>query len=124
MKQHDSILLAGLVVFCVLTSFMFIYYGVNVTLSGHQPQWLKLFAYVTGGYGLGTVYILSWAWKSKVSWAPGANKLMALCYLAVFVFDTFKGGMKTGLEFVGVLGLALVLWVNWFAIKKVCQRGD
>jgi hypothetical protein len=123
MKQQNSFFEIGLAVFSGLTSFMFVYYAVGILNSVHVPEWDKVFGYVIIGYGLGNIYILSASWRLQSSWTLWANKLIALCFLGVFLMDMWKTGVKSPLEYVGALGMAGVLWLNWFAVKKLSQRG-
>lgn len=122
MKRQESILPKFLALFSGLTSFVFIYYSVGIFSADSVPEWAKVFAYVCAGYGLGNIYILSWAWRSSGTWPLWANKLIALCFLGVFIMDRWKTGIEGGLEYVGVLGVAIVLWLNWFAVKKITER--
>lgn len=122
MKKHDSILMVGLMVFSALTSFMFIFYGMNVIMAESPPAWSMTFAYLTAAYGLANIAILSVAWSSRQSWSGTANKFIALCYLGAFVMDTVNAGIKGGLEVAGILILALILYVNWLAVGKVAAR--
>lgn len=122
MKKHDKILMFGLLLLSVLTSFLFVSYGVNI-IMGERPFAAQLtFAYVTAAYGLANVAILSLAWNTRQAWAPLANKFIALCYLGAFIIDTVNSGFKSGLEIIGILALALVLLANWLAVKKVVER--
>lgn len=121
MKRQESILLKLLTLFSGLTSFVFIYYSVGIFSADSVPEWTKVFAYVAAGYGLGNIYILSWAWRSGGTWPLWANKLIALCFFGVFVMDRWKTATGRGLEYVGVLGVAIVLWLNWFAVKKIAE---
>lgn len=122
MKKHDTLIMYGLVVLSVLTSFLFISYGVNIIMSPMPARWLLTFAYVTTAYGMANIAVLSIAWSSRERWACEVNKLIALCYLGVFLVNTVKTGFNSGLEMVGILALALVLLANWFAVKKVVSR--
>lgn len=124
MNRQESIFLKGLSVFSGLISFVFIYYAVGVLTTDHAPEWTRVFAYVAAGYGLGNIYILSWAWRSSGTGPAWANKLIALCFLGAFIMETVKAGTESGLEYVGVLGVACVLWLNWLAVKKITQRGQ
>jgi hypothetical protein len=124
MNTSEKFLTVGLALFSALTSFMFVYYGVGV-ISGvriSQPQ--AIFAYVTAGYGLLNIYILSFAWRARAGWAVPANKLIALCYFGVFVFDRINAGLQNGLVFVGIAAIALVLALNWLAVKKLAERSQ
>jgi hypothetical protein len=121
MKKHDSMILAGLIVFSVLTSFMFVSYGMNVALSPMPARWLLIFSYVTIAYGLANIAVLSIAWSSRERWACEINKLIALCYLGMFLVNMVKTGFNARM-LVFFLAVALVLAVNWFAVKKVVSR--
>jgi hypothetical protein len=122
MKRQEGLLLAGFVILSVLTSFAFIFYSMGVITGGSASRWLVVFAYVTGGYGLGNIAVLSAAWNTRAEWAPDAHKFIALCYLGVFIMDAVKAGFSSGYEIFGIFVLALVLWTNWLTVKKVIQR--
>jgi hypothetical protein len=106
----------------LLSSFAFVYYGVNVISGGMATQWLTTFAYVTAGYGLGNIAILSLAWNSRSSWAVNANMVIAFSYLGVFVIDAVNLGVDGPMELIGILMVALILWCNWMTIKTVIAR--
>jgi hypothetical protein len=122
MKKSDVIFLLGLVVLSALASFVFISYGMSIILSDKTAQGPMVFAYVTTGYGLANVAILSIAWSSREAWSNGASKFIAMCYLGVFVMDTINAGMKSALGVVGILTVVLVLFVNCFTVKKIVDR--
>lgn len=122
MKQHDTILMYGLSGVSIISSFLFIMYGLNIIMSEVAAQGLMVFAYVTAAYGLANIAILSLAWSSREAWAETANKFIALCFLGVFVMDMVNKGMKSHLGVFGILFVALILLANWFAVKKVVSR--
>lgn len=125
MKTQEKLLLYGFAIFSAITSFLFVFYAVTVNFSSDASQWLKTFSYVAGGYGLFNIYILSWAWRSQVAWTIKANTVIAACFFGVFVMDTIRDGFSGGMTTVGtLLGLAAVLGINWFAVKKSCQRDN
>jgi hypothetical protein len=113
----------GLAIFSAITSFLFVYYAVTVLVGGETSSWLKAFAYVAGGYGLANIYILSWAWRNQADWPMWAYKFFAFSFFGLFIADTLSQGIKGPMEVVGILGLACVLWINWLAIKRLCQSG-
>jgi len=123
MKRQDSVFTTGLAVLSGLTSFIFIYYAVGVLTAESAEEWTRVFAYVAAGYGLGNIYILSWAWRSSGTGPAWANKLIALCFLGVFLMDIWRRGVDGGMQYVGACGVALVLWLNWFAVRKITSRG-
>ncbi len=122
MKSQDSFFTTGLAIFSGLSSFVFVYYALGILTAPAAPEWDKVFAYVTAGYGLGNIYILSAAWRGGGTWPAWANKLFAFCFFGVFLLDMWKTGVESSLEYVGALGVAGVLWLNWFAVKKAGVR--
>ena len=123
MKTQEKFLLYGFAIFSVITSFLFVFYAVTVNFSSDASQWLKTFSYVAGGYGLFNIYVLSWAWRSQAELAPKVDMVIAACFFGIFIMDTIRDGFSGGMTTIGsVLGLALVLLINWFAVKKSCQR--
>lgn len=124
MTDQDRFLRSGFALFSALTSFLFIFYAVNIVVGGDADQWQKAFAYVAGGYGLANIYVLSWAWRNRAEWPLWANKFFALCFFGVFIVDKLSQGIENLMEVAGIAGLAAVLWINWYALKKLCRRED
>ncbi|MGK2908120.1 MAG: hypothetical protein ACSLFH_17510 [Desulfuromonadales bacterium] len=122
MLKHNAVFLVGLIVFSVLTSFLFIFYGMSIIMAETAAMNIMVFAYVTTSYGLANVAILSIAWSSRNPWSNGASRFIALCYFGVFVMDALNAEMKSPLGVVGILVLFLVLWTNCFAVKYVVER--
>lgn len=122
--EQQSIFRIGLAVFSGLVSFMFVFYGVSILMSGPVSEWPKIYAYVSAGYGLGNIYILSAAWRSNTTWPAWANKLIALCFFGVFLIDKWKGGMESALELIGVAIVAAVLALNWYAVRVVSRGAE
>ena len=122
MQTQEKLLTYGFAVFSFITSFLFVFYAVNVNFSS-ASQWLKTFAYVVGGYGLFNIYILSWAWRSQAVLASKANIVIAACFWGVFTMDTIRDGIANWTtEIGGIIGLAAILSINWLAVRKLCQR--
>lgn len=123
MLTNDKLLTYGFVAFSVISSFLFVFYAVNVNSNPASSDWLKIFAYVAGGYGLFNIYILSWAWRSRAAWANTAELVIAACFLGVFTMDSLKDGLqRPGAELGSLIGLAAILWINWQAVKKASSR--
>lgn len=121
MNSQEKFLRIGFALFSAVSSFMFVFYAVGVITSGSASEWLKTFAYVAGGYGLMNIYILSWAWRSQAGWTISANLVISICFFGALVMDLIRDGLQGKLQLVGVLGLAVVLGINWFTVKKLCQ---
>jgi len=122
MNRHDSIFIAGLVVLSILTSFGIVFYAMGILTAATAPEWDKNFAYIAVGYGLGNVYILSAAWRTGAPWTDWANKLIACSFMGIYLVDMWRTGVDSGLEYLGAVCLAGVVWLNWYAVKRVCLR--
>ena len=122
MNKPDNILRGGFALFSAITSFIFVYYAVSVLNAGNASQWLKAFAYVAGGYGLLNIYILSWAWRSKLAWTISAITVISVCFFGVVVMDLLRDGMQNNMQLAGILGLAVVLGLNWFTVRLLCRK--
>lgn len=123
MKPHDILIMYGLIALSALSSFLFISYGMNIILSDTALHQVMVFAYVATAYGLANIAILSIAWSSCEAWSCTANKFIGFCFISVFVMDAVNAGIKSALQVVTILVLALVLSANWLAVKKVVSRG-
>ena len=123
MKTQDTLFLIGLIVLSVLTSFLFIFYGMSIIMADVESRGLMVFAYVTTAYGLANIAILSVAWGSRDAWSTVASKFIGMCYLGIFIMDMINAEMKSPVGVVGILVVVLVLWANYFAVKKVVERG-
>ncbi|NOY12280.1 MAG: hypothetical protein GXP51_00865 [Deltaproteobacteria bacterium] len=121
MTKQNNLLRTGFALFSAVTSFIFVYYAVSIVTVGNTPEGLKFFAYVAGGYGLLNIYILSWAWRSQAGWTVSANMVIAVSFFGVVIMDLLRAGLQGSMQIVGILGLALVLAVNWFTVKILCQ---
>jgi hypothetical protein len=121
MTRHDTFYLIGLIILSVLTSFMFIFYGLGIITSQSATRPAEIFAYVTCAYGLANIAILSIAWNSREGRSVAVSKLVALCFLGVYIMNRFMAGLQLT-DFAGVVIVAVVLWFNFFAIRKVVER--
>ncbi len=122
MSKQSKVLRVGFAAFSAISSFLFVFYAVNIAFSPAASAWLKTFAYVAGGYGLMNIYILSWAWRSKAAWTVSADLVIGACFLGVCIMDYLRDGMAGGVSGLLVLiALGCVLAVNWYAVRVLCQ---
>ncbi len=105
-----------------LTSFAAIFYGLGVVTGGNPSQGLAVFAYVTIAYGMGNLAVLSLAWTTREKWSIAVIRLLALCYLGVFVMDALRSGIQNATQLAGIVIVALLLWTNYMAVKKAVER--
>ena len=123
MKQSKKALPVTFALFSAISSFLLVFYAVNVAFSPGASTGVKAFAYVAGGYGLMNIYILSWAWRTHVRWAIHADLVIAACFFGVCVMDFLRSGATRGTAGAAVLlVVAITLSINWYAIKLVTKR--
>lgn len=122
MSRQETILRGGFTLLSIVTSFFFVAFGIGALHASRGATWLPIFGYVTAGYGLIYIYLLSWAWRSRADWTPMACKLIALCFLGVFSVQIYQSGNFSGSNLVSILLLAATLWVNWLTIRKQVDR--
>ena len=122
MSQRNMLFERGLTGFSGLTSFCFIFFAVNVLTAEAAPYQQKLFAYVAAGYGIANIYLLSAAWGGGRPWQSWAGKLIALCFLGAYLLERWREGIESGIHYLGIFGLAGVLWLNWYALVALSRR--
>ncbi len=122
MQSQDRLLTYGFALFSLITSFLFVFYAVNVNFSPDASEWLQTFAYVVGGYGLFNIYLLSWPGVVGSAGLQSQHDHWAM-FFGIFTMDTFRDGIQDlTVELTSVIGLAAVLLLNWYAMKKVSTR--
>jgi len=122
-RKHQELLLArGFAVLSVLISFACVYYSVGVLNSPDATRWLRIFAYLAGGYGLANIYLLSLAWRLRAPWTAWASKLFAFCFVGAVAADALRDGFGGVHEAALLLVVAAVAWVNWFTVTRAIGR--
>lgn len=114
----------GALLFSILSaivSLLFISYGVSISSAGVASRWLEVFGYVSVVYGLISLAVLGCAYKYRAFWCITISQVSSVCYLIVYVLAV-SSGLETGLGLSGILLVALVVWVNWFAINAVIRN--
>ena len=111
-----------LTLFSVASSIVFIVYGIGIVLGEGVPIWIRGFAIITGLYGFGSVLTILWAWVYGGVKTSQIVKCLAITYLTLFILGSMDVGIISGLEVVGILGVAAVLWLNWFSVRYIANR--
>lgn len=125
MNSTQKLQIWSLILFSAISSFLFVFYTVTVYFSDDVTTGLKWFAYVTGGYGLMNIYILSWAWHSRSEWAVKFDILIAGCLLGVIGINMIRSASFEVIPGIAVIIVAaLVLYINVMAVKQVCGRPE
>jgi len=88
------------------------------------PVLIMVFGIITIGYGIGSIVIMVWAWRKAGTKASKLIKYMAIAFLALFIIGSMDSGIISGLEFMVILAVSLLLWVNCYSIIKIAQHKE
>ena len=122
MGQKETMMSIFLSFLSLLVSSLFSYYGLSVLFQPEVPVWILVFAAVTCVYGFLSITILIWSWINGTEQLTRASKISSISYLLVFFIGSLDVGVISGLEFVGLLFVAMCLWLNWYTIKSVVRH--
>ncbi len=100
-------------------SAVFLYYGGLVLVQGEAPVWARTLAGLSSLYAVLSLWILVWAWRGGGARAERAIKIAAVGFFVVFSMGSLDVGRVGRLEFAGVLFVAMLLSLNWFAVRRV-----
>ena len=122
MTKKEWVISVILTLFSVTSSIVFIVYGIGIALGEGVPIWITGFAIITGLYGIGSILSILWAWVYGGVKTTQIVKRLAITFLALFILGSMDVGIISGLEVVGILGVAAVLWLNWFSVRYIANR--
>jgi hypothetical protein len=121
MSKKESVVAIVLSVLTIASSVLFLVYGIVIASAEDVSFWIRLFAIPTVAYGVGATAIIAWAWLGGGVIAMQSIKVSAAMFLSVYVLGSMDVGMVSGLEVLGILGVASVLWLNWFSVRYVVK---
>ncbi|WP_321392110.1 hypothetical protein [uncultured Desulfuromusa sp.] len=119
MKKSEKFIAAALTLLSASVSLVFFLYGAFIARGAIGQTWIMIFAILTACYGAGSLAALLWAWFKGGKRAIKVIKYLAIAFLALFVIGSMDVGMVSGQEFILILGVGLVIWFNWFSVKKI-----
>jgi hypothetical protein len=95
----------------LIISAIFIFAGISIG-SNEAATWIKAYGYLTLGYGIISASFLVIAWtKSQIKVQP-YSKYTALGLMNSFFAASLDVGMISGLEWLGIIVVGLLLWVQ------------
>lgn len=104
-----------------IVSGIFIFYGLLVFQLEQIPTIAFYTAVVAICYGLITIYLLSRTWaKPNKKYATFTKYLVVIMFVIQIILN-FDVGMKSGLEWAGLIVMALMISINWLSVKFVSE---
>ena len=103
----------------LIVSGLFIFHGLMILQLEELPVIPLLTALVALGYGLITVYVLSQSWINPNHKLVTFTKYIVISMFIVQVALNLDVGMVSGLEWAGLLVVAVMLATNWLSVKYV-----
>ncbi len=119
MKTNNKAVGIVLSILSVAVSAVFVIYGLRVSFTGETPVWVLLFSLACFAYGVLSALLLVFAWFRSGVKAQTGMKYLALIFLVAFVLASLDVGIISGQEVLGIVVVAIMLWLNWFSVKTV-----
>ncbi|MCG8036366.1 MAG: hypothetical protein JAZ19_04960 [Candidatus Thiodiazotropha taylori] len=104
-----------------IVSGIYVFYGLMMLQVEQLPALPFIAASMAFGYGLITIYLLSLAWTKTDKSVVQMTKYIAVAMLVAQIVLTLDVGMISGLEWLGILIMSLMIGINWFSIKSVAE---
>jgi hypothetical protein len=84
--------------------------------------WIRTFGIIGVGYGMFSVVLLIAAWLQPTPSMPTVSKYLSLVFLVALVVRLAIDVEKiTDLEWLSAVLALILLWVNWFAVKRLAD---
>jgi hypothetical protein len=93
----------------------------SLGVAAQAGFWVRLVDFFMLAYGVGTAVLLILAWLRGRMWQAHTTAALATSFFIAIVVASFDSGMISGLEFVFLLAVALILFVNWLAVRVVLR---
>ncbi|MEW8499112.1 MAG: hypothetical protein AB2699_11420 [Candidatus Thiodiazotropha taylori] len=104
-----------------IVSGIYVFYGLMMLQVEQLPALPFIAASMAFGYGLITIYLLSLAWTKTDKSLVQMTKYIAVIMLVVQIALTLAAGKASGIEWLGILIMSLMIGINWFSIKSVSE---
>ena len=100
------------------------FYGLMILQLEQLPALSLITAIIAFSYGLVTIYLLSQAWAKSNKKLVNFTKYIVLIMFIAQVILNLDVGMISGLEWAGLLVVALILSINWLSVKYVTEYNN
>ena len=104
-----------------IVSGLFIFYGLMIFQLEQIPTIAFYSAIVALCYGLFTIFVLSQSWINPNTRPPTITKYIVVMMFVIQMLLNFDVGIISGLEWVGLIVVALMLSINWLSVKYVSE---
>jgi hypothetical protein len=102
-------------------SAIFVWAGASMVSGAETPMWIRAFGMLTAIYGVMNTGLLLFAWLRATLVLERIAKYLAIVFLLLIVVASLDVGMISGLEWVGILLAAFMLFLSWLAVKRVVE---
>ncbi len=102
----------------IIISSVFVIVGFSA-VDKKASLFLNIFGLSIGMYGLANLILLFVAWRLKQKYAHKLCLTLSIIFLCGYVIGSLDVGVISGLEWYGILVVAVLVFFNWNAIKSV-----
>lgn len=103
-------------------SILFAFSGISALVSAAPPRATVLFGAFLLLYGVAALILLGVAWLRRQPILAKLSKFSGLAFFTVVFVGSFDVGMISGLEWVMLIFVGSLLWLQFVAIRRVVSE--
>jgi hypothetical protein len=107
----------------VAASAGFIGTGASMVYGENLPSWMAGIGLILMLYGGGSIVLVIVAWLRGGTRIEQVAKYLAVGIFVVFVLGSLDAGIISGHEWFVLVTVAILLGINWLAVKTVANAG-
>ena len=107
-----------------IVSGIFVFYGLMILQLEQLPTLSFIAAIIAFSYGLVTIFLLSQAWVKANNKLTRITTYIVVIMFIVQIILNLDVGIISGLEWAGLLIMALMLGINWLSVKYVNEYNN
>jgi hypothetical protein len=102
----------------IAISVVFIVAG-NAMLQDEPPRWIMVCGYLTILYGSVNIVLNIAVWLRTKSYLNKISTYSAIAFMVLTIAASLDSSMISGMEWGGIILVALLLSVNWYTLRNV-----
>ena len=119
--KKKRIINISLTIVSLIISTLFI--GAGIAMSSDKPPfWIRSYGYLTILYGIGSAGLIVITWTKTTINTEKVTKYLTVLFLFSFLLASLDVGIISQLEWAGIIVVALLLWFQWFTVKRISNE--
>ena len=122
MDRKQITISALLTIASAVVSCGFVAYGAGIMLMEDVEAWFIIMGIAKAVYGFVSLVVLFMAWRDdRKNWRK-VIFYFATGFLLLYILGSLDSGMISGLEYGFLFGVAVLLAINWVAVRVVMRN--